>query len=220
MEIKGTKEGILISLENQNWFEAKEDLIATIGLREEFFNGAQVVLDIGDNTLQAQDLSVLRDELAMHGVILSGLLSSSGETREAAQVLGMITELVQTKVKPELNMAPLDTSLDGEPAVMIHRTMRSGFKVTFKGHVVVLGDMNPGAEIIASGCVVVWGHCRGTVHAGAEGDDTAVVCALDLSPMQLRIASKIATTPQENEKPLPEIARINNGQIIADPWIQ
>lgn len=220
MEIKGINEGILISLDIQDWLQAKKNLLETIGLRKQFFDGAKLVLDIGDIFLKAKDISGLRDELAAQGVALIGLLSHSEEIRDGAQKLGLITTLVQPKERSDINMPPLDTLLDGEPAVLVHRTMRSGFKVVFKGHVVVLGDVNPGAEIIASGCVIIWGHCRGTVHAGAEGDDKAVVCALDLSPMQLRIASSIATTPQVNENPLPEIARVKDGQIIADPWTQ
>jgi septum site-determining protein MinC len=66
--------------------------------------------------------------------------------------------------------------------------------------------------------VVVWGHLRGMVHAGAEGDDSAVVCALDLSPTQLRISDKIAVTPKRRGKPQPEIARLQDGQVIAEPW--
>lgn len=101
---------------------------------------------------------------------------------------------------------------------MIQRTMRSGFKVAYQGHVVVLGDVNPGAEIFASGSIIVWGRLRGTAHAGAEGDETAVVCALELTPTQLRIASKAATTPQDQEQLQPEIASIKDNQIIAEPW--
>jgi len=109
-----------------------------------------------------------------------------------------------------------DTALTGENAVMVHKTMRSGFKVTYQGHVVVLGDVNPGAEIIATGSVVVWGWLRGVVHAGAEGDEGAVVCALRLEPTQLRIASYIAVTPKHKGKPMPEMAYIKNGQVIAE----
>ena len=108
--------------------------------------------------------------------------------------------------------------LPGEAAVMIHRTMRSGFKVAYQGHVVVIGDVNPGAEIIATGSVVVWGRLLGTVHAGAEGDETAVICALDLSPLQLRIAAKVAIAPKGNKDPKPEVASINGDQIVAEPW--
>ncbi len=100
----------------------------------------------------------------------------------------------------------------------MERTLRSGFSLRHPGHVIVIGDVNPGAEIIAGGNVVVWGHLRGMVHAGAEGDESAVVCSLDLSPTQLRIAGKIALTPQRRGKPQPEMARLEDGQVVAEPW--
>jgi septum site-determining protein MinC len=56
------------------------------------------------------------------------------------------------------------------------------------------------------------------VHAGAEGDEEAVVCALDLSPTQLRIAGQIALAPKRRGKPQPEMARLKNGQVVAEPW--
>jgi septum site-determining protein MinC len=71
---------------------------------------------------------------------------------------------------------------------------------------------------VADGDVVVWGHLRGTVHAGAAGDSSAVVCALDLSPTQLRIADHIATSPARRGESRPEIARIRDGQIVAERW--
>jgi septum site-determining protein MinC len=218
MEIKGIKNGILINLEDREWVHAKSDLIKQIEERKAFFLGARLILDIGKNILHAKELDELRDILAEKGVILAGVSSLSLVTREAAKSLGLKTELASSMIKRSSKIKPLDTVLQGEPAVMIHRTMRSGFKVAYHGHVVVLGDVNPGAEIIASGCVVVWGRLRGTVHAGAEGDEDAVVCALDLSPMQLRIASKVATTPNDEEKPQPEIASIKDNQIIAELW--
>jgi septum site-determining protein MinC len=84
--------------------------------------------------------------------------------------------------------------------------------------VIILGDVNPGAQIISGGDVIVWGHLRGMVHAGAGGNENAVICALDLAPTQLRIAGEIAITPQRRGKTLPEMARIVNGQVIAEPW--
>jgi len=218
MEIKGTKDGILVNLEDQDWLEAKDELIEQIKLKQDFFEGAQLVLDVGNNVLRAKELGELRDLLSDRGVSLSGVLSLSIVTRETAQLLGMRTRIDPPNEKQGRKMKPLDTVLAGEPAVMIHRTMRSGFKVAYQGHVVVLGDVNPGAEIVASGSIVIWGRLRGTVHAGADGDEAAVICALDLSPMQLRIASKIATSPQDSETPQPEIASIKEDQIIAEPW--
>ena len=218
MEIKGIKEGILISLDKQEWQEGKDALLCKIKEKQDFFQGAQLVFDVGNTVLGADELGEVRDLLILNGVILHGVISKSLVTQEVAKEMGLITKLEQPKLKADQKLKPLDTALSGEAAIFIRRTMRSGFKVAYLGHVIVLGDVNPGAEIIASGSVVVWGRLRGTVHAGAEGDLAAVVCALDLSPTQLRIASKITTTPKDQVDPKPEIASIVDGQIIAEPW--
>ena len=218
MEIKGIKEGILISLDKQEWQEGKEALLCKIKDKQDFFKGAQLVFDVGNTVLGANELGEIREMLTTNGVILLGVISKSLVTQEVAKEMGLITKLEKPKLKADQKLKPLDTALSGEAAIFIRRTMRSGFKVAYQGHVIVLGDVNPGAEIIASGSVIVWGRLRGTVHAGAEGDLAAVVCALDLSPTQLRIASKITTTPQDQVDPKPEIASIVDGQIIAEPW--
>ena len=101
----------------------------------------------------------------------------------------------------------------------IKRTVRSGVRLEYEGNLVVLGDVNPGAEVVAGGDIVVWGKLRGTVHAGAMGNETAVVCALDLAPTQLRIAQHIARSPDSRRrKPTPEVARVRDGQIVAESW--
>jgi septum site-determining protein MinC len=100
----------------------------------------------------------------------------------------------------------------------IQRTVRSGTRIEYAGNVVVLGDVNPGAEIIAGGSVVVWGRLRGVVHAGAEGDRSALVCALDLSPTQLRIADEVATAPGRDTKAYPEQVLLKDGRLVAEPW--
>lgn len=218
MEIKGIKEGILITLENQDWQDAKKELIEKIKEKQDFFQGARLVLDAGNSELLEGELDEIRIFLLSQGIILCGVLSKSLTTQTHVKKMGLIAEIEKPMLKHPQKLTPLDTVLSGEAALFIRRTMRSGYRVEYKGHVIVLGDVNPGAEIIASGCVIVWGRLRGTVHAGAEGDMSAVICALDLSPTQLRIASKIATTPQDSEIPKPEIASITDDQIIAEPW--
>ena len=66
--------------------------------------------------------------------------------------------------------------------------------------------------------MIIWGRLRGVVHAGAHGNRQAVVCALDLSPTQLRVAGEIAVAPERRNKPQPEIVRIKDGQLQAEPW--
>jgi len=98
-------------------------------------------------------------------------------------------------------------------------TLRSGQNIVSEGHLVVLGDVNPGAEISAAGNIVVLGCLKGIAHAGVEGDETATVAALSFSPTQLRIAEIITRAPESAKKAenIPEIARIKDGSIYTYP---
>jgi septum site-determining protein MinC len=218
IQIKGIREGIMVTLGEGAWSDLLESLLQQVNEQSNFFHGARLALDVGNITLHAAELGTLRDQLSEQGISLWAVLSNSPTTEQTAQVLGLATRL--STPKPERFVRALDTNLSGESSIMVHRTLRSGFKLTSPGHVTVIGDVNPGAEIIAGGSVVVWGKLRGVVHAGSEGNEQAEVCALDLAPTQLRIAGIIAVPPQKRGKPLPEIARIINGQVVAEPWDQ
>ena len=216
IQIKGIKEGLLITLGEGEWPDLQKALLEHINEQAGFFQGAKVALDVGNHILHAAEMGGLRDQLSGTGVSLWAILSNSPLTEKTAQVLGLATRLAAPK--PERIIRPTKPDLDGEAAIFIHRTLRSGFRVIYQGSVVVVGDVNPGAEIIAAGSVVIWGRLRGVVHAGAEGDEKAVVCALDLAPMQLRIAKYVAVPPKRKGKPQPEIVHIINNQVVADPW--
>jgi len=102
---------------------------------------------------------------------------------------------------------------------VVSRTLRSGQRVSSAGTVVVLGDVNPGAEVIAGGDVIVVGKLRGLAHAGAEGNENATIWALELAAKQLRIADKLAVAPEGAEPAKgPERARVENDQIVIEPW--
>ena len=109
----------------------------------------------------------------------------------------------------------------GARGLVLRRRVRAGQTVRHSGSVVVIGDVNAGAEIVAGGDVVVWGRLSGTVHAGCLGNTSAVVCALELSPLQLRIAELI-TRPEEGgpdrEDSYPEVAYVRDHTIIVERW--
>ncbi len=217
VQIKGVRDGLLITLGEGEWAELQEMLIGHIQEKATFFQGARVALDVGNHILHAAEMGNLRDRLSELGISLWAILSNSPTTEQTAQVLGLATRIFTPR--PDRTIKPTSSvRQDGESAILVHKTLRSGMKVTFQGNVIVIGDVNPGAEIIASGSVIVWGRLRGVVHAGAEGDEKAVVGALDLHPMQLRIASVASVTPERRGKAQPELARIENGQVVADPW--
>ncbi|MEW6569226.1 MAG: septum site-determining protein MinC, partial [Chloroflexota bacterium] len=164
--------------------------------------------------LGAADLGVLRDSLSGREVQLWAVLSESEVTRAAAADFGLATQLAAA---PAEERSP-STELPADSAVLVCRTLHSGHSIHHPGHVVVIGDVNPGAEVVAGGNVVVWGRLRGVVHAGAAGNGGAVVCALDLSPTQLRIADHIAVSPERKDKARPEMACIRDGQLVAEGW--
>ncbi len=216
IKIKGIREGLLISMGEGEWSELEQALLLHIDEQGDFLKGAQITLEIGNQILKAADLGHLRDVLSERGVTLRAVLTHSPTTEIAAQDLGLATRL--SKPIPDRSTLTLDTKLTGDEAILVQRTLRSGHNINFIGHVVVIGDVNPGAEIVAGGNVVVWGRLRGTVHAGADGNQEAVICALDLSPMQLRIADQVSVAPSQNKKSQPEIARLVDNRVIAEPW--
>jgi len=220
IQIKGVKDGLLVVLGEGEWPELHQILLMTLDQRIDFFKGAKLFIDVGNQILRAVDMGQLRDEISGRGLILWGVLSNSPTTENTSQMLGLATRLSRPSAAlQQRSMAVPATQFEGgEEAILVHRTLRSGYSLKYPGHVIVLGDVNPGAEVTAGGNVIVWGRLRGVVHAGAEGNDGAVVCALDLTPMQLRIAGKVAASPPRKGKPLPEMARLKNGQVVAEAW--
>jgi septum site-determining protein MinC len=216
LPIKGVRDGLLVTLPEGIWQEVRADLLATIDERGDFFRGARLVLQVEDRALGAAELGSLREALAERETALWAVLSTLASTRSAAADLGLQTSL--TPVPREEEQVEEAPESDWEQAVFLQRTLRSGQSIRHPGHVVVLGDVNPGAEIIAGGHVLVWGRLRGVVHAGAGGDASATVAALDLAPTQLRIASHIAVSPKRRGAVRPEVALIRDGHLVAEPW--
>lgn len=216
VQIKGIQDGLLITLGEGDWLHLKDELLRQIKDRKSFFEGAKIALDVGEQVLRAVEISSLRDELFDRGVSLWALISKSNSTRQSAINLGLVTE--SPTYDTEQKLTPFNTHFSGESSVFVRKTLRSGYLVSHQGHIVILGDVNPGAEIVAGGSVIVWGKLRGVVHAGAEGDKNSVVCALELNPTQLRIAEYIAITLGQKKNPQPEIASIQEGNVIAKIW--
>jgi septum site-determining protein MinC len=216
IKIKGIREGLLITIGEGEWSDVYQALLSHFDTQSDFLQGAKITLEVGNHILKAAELGRLRDQLSERGINLRAVLSNSPTTERNAQALGLATRL--SKPLPNRTMRRLETSVRGDQAMLVQRTLRSGHSLKHPGHVIVIGDVNPGAEIVAGGHIVVWGRLRGTVHAGAEGNQDAVVCALDLSPTQIRIAEQISITPPQRRKPRPEIARLVDGKVIAEPW--
>lgn len=216
--IKGIRQGLLVALGERSWGTELGALGTRLSESPSFFRGGRVALDIGARGLSRAEIEEAHALLASHQVELWAVVSTDPATEAAAQELGLAVDLGlpqprEPQAAPEAGEEPLAEGL------VVRRTLRSGQSLRHPGHIVVIGDVNPGAEIVAGGDIVVWGRVRGLVHAGALGNAGAVICALDLAPTQLRIAGHIARSPEERRhKAAPEMASVRDGQIVATPW--
>jgi septum site-determining protein MinC len=118
---------------------------------------------------------------------------------------------------------PSAVTVDGTDGLLARRRVRSGQVLRHPGHIVVIGDVNPGAQLIAGGDIIVWGKLQGTAHAGALGDARAIICALDMSPSLVKIAdAALALRPGEQKKRnkagKAEQAQLIDQQITFTPW--
>ena len=110
--------------------------------------------------------------------------------------------------------------LTNKPTMLYESSLRSGQNISFDGNVVILGDVNAGAEIVAGGHVLIMGSLRGMIHAGAGGDEDATITALSFAPTQVRIASHITRPPEDrgDNSSKPEIARVVDGSVIIEEY--
>jgi septum site-determining protein MinC len=217
IQIKGLRDGLLITVGDGDWSALEPALLEQIRAQSAFFQGARVALDVGTQILRVNELVSLRDRLSEQGISLWAILSESPTTEKTAQLLGLATRI--SKPRPEETRQYSVDDLGDETALFLSKTLRSGTRIEFPGHVVVFGDVNPGAEIVAEGNVLVWGRVRGMIHAGAKGNKSAYICALDLSPTQLRIADEVSAMLKPQDNPRPEIASLNaDGKLQSIPW--
>lgn len=205
----------MVSFGEADWETLTSTLVDQIDTNPTFFQSARMVLDVGSNVLHVAELAPLRDTLSERGISLWAVLGNSSVTEQTAQNLGLATRI--SKPKPVEDIKIADAISEGN-ALWIQHTLRSGTRIEFSGNVVIVGDVNPGAEVVAGGSVIVWGRLRGLVHAGVNGDHEAVVGALEFSPTQLRIASEIAVAPKKAPKGKLEVAKLDNGNLIVEPW--
>lgn len=114
------------------------------------------------------------------------------------------------------------------PTLYLKKTIRSGQSISSDGNLIIIGDVNPGAEIIAKGDITVWGILGGIAHAGSEGNTQSRIRALKMNAIQLRIADVFARRPDGANTPYvqktnsfePEEARIYKKSIIINKLVE
>lgn len=216
IHIKGLRDGLLVSLEAGEWEMLQALLFTQIDERSSFFRGARLALDVGEQILRVAEMSALRDALSEREVSLWAVVSESPKTVQTAQLLGLATRISKQRNEARVQAPAQASPQSAGGAMWVERTLRSGTRIEFDGHVVVMGDVNPGAEIVAAGDILVWGRLRGSVHAGASSNPGASVSALEMKPTRVQIASEIGNLPKMGKGPQKII--LKDGNFIAEGW--
>ena len=162
--------------------------------------------------LNLPELRAIQERLAAAGRPLQRVEARLPLALVAAAGLGLETRLQSATVADPAVAAPVKE-------LTIHRgTLRSGDHLEVEGSLLVLGDVNPGARVSATGDVRVWGRLRGVAHAGQGGNRDARIVALQLRPLQLRIADAVARGPEDQPPPgFCEQAVLRDGSIAIEP---
>lgn len=213
--IRGTtRTGLVILLPEEGGFQQLcQRLREKLAQGGRFFQGSEVTVQSGGRSLSEPEKQTIERILSESNMRLR-TVGEGGDPVAEAQAALKAAE--QTRRAGTLPAAALLT--ESETAQVVTRTLRSGQSVRHQGDVIVLGDVNPGAEVVATGHIVVMGALRGVAHAGSAGNAAAIVAATKLRPTQLRIANVIGRAPDEEEplKPVPEVARVRDGMIVVE----
>ena len=169
----------------------------------------RVVMEAGPWPLQCNQLQAIAQHLEQAGLQLEELSSSEPSTLVASAAVGLRSEAEAPGDQEAESLKNPDRNLH------VHRgTVRAGEHLEVDGAVLVLGDVNPGARISARGDVLIWGRLRGIAHAGCHGARNARIVALQLRPLQLRIADAVARGPEEPPpEGVTEQARLEGDEI-------
>lgn len=185
-----------------------------------------VILESGAWALHTGELRRIAELLRGAGFQLMAVEGHCATTLVAAAALGLAsrwataaTAGVGGGARAGARAAQPASSRPQEAALVVQQgTLRSGDHLQAEGSALVLGDVNPGARVSAGGHVLVWGRLRGVAHAGCHGDASARIVALQLQPLQLRIADAVARGPEERPpQGLAEQARLVEGEIRIEP---
>jgi len=213
VSIKGTPEGLIILLDsNHELEEIKKHLQQKMEAAKGFFKGANFTI-----YQQQRDIPpVARRELEAicqrYGLIPSSKIKvpytiKARQKKESQQ---------GQKVYP----FPNQPGMLGNQALLHPQSLRSGQSLSYSGHIVVVGNVHPGAEIVAGGNVAVMGTCCGSVHAGVHGNKSARIIAFRLIPSVLSIAGVPARSASHNLEPAfyPEVAYLRGDKIIVERY--
>lgn len=221
--VKKNKNGTFLDLSNEDLNSRNfiTDFSKFTKQVENFLAGTSVSLIVPNESEKfnldgVNVIDKLKEELNRRNISLKAVVNELVEEIKSEKPKEKSIKEKQTQEEKEI----IDTT--GLPETLyVKANLRSGQLIKYPGNVFVLGDVNPSAEIIADGDVIIWGTLRGIIHAGASGNNASTVIAMDIKEGQIRIANKLASlnkkrtsSKSSNGTKVPLLAKLENNEII------
>ena len=197
--------------------EIEQAIVERMASLGDSLSGLTMNLDLGSRSLNDQELVRLKKLLnENYGLEVKQIIGDSQDEPQSVETTGIAgVPALHSEERVYEQLIPMN-----EETRFIRHTLRSGqIERALEGNMVILGDVNPGAEVVAAGDIVVLGALRGVAHAGALGNTSSVIFALNLLPTQLRIARFITRAPAEqHQHRQAEIARVLEDAIVVEAY--
>lgn len=206
ISIKGTRNGLVIVFDpNKEFEDIRNTLLSKMESARGFFKGANFSLLGKHHDIPPHQKTELENICKQYGLV---------------PYIDKCNIMATTAPAPTDKKLPAAISCDlGEAALLVKRSLRSGQRVVHRGHIVIMGDIHPGAEVISGGNVLVMGSCRGVIHAGAWGEDSARVVAQRLSPTVLSIGGRRCPPEIVSSPPAGcNMARLHGQEVVFDQY--
>lgn len=205
--IKGNKEGINTQIDISkfaNFEEMLMNLIKKLSKGKHFYKGTTLILKIDLKAITQNNVQTLKEALL-----------------NQIELKDIVLEDIEKNIeKEEEKDKKVFSGVYEGKTRFIRKTVRGGQCINYPGNIVIIGDVNSGAEVSAAGNVIVLGTLKGKVSAGTNGNTKAFIAAFSLQPELLKIAKCMAMSPDDTGKPkYPELAKIKDGVIIVEPYL-
>ncbi|MCI8549366.1 MAG: septum site-determining protein MinC [Lachnospiraceae bacterium] len=206
--IKGNNYGLSVFLDEELPMEKLlEDIREKFQESARFFRGAKMAISFEGRTLTTEEINVIVNTICENSEIEISCVIDTDKAREA-----FFRQALEEKAKEEANRQPFGSGQ------FYKGTLRSGQALEAEGSIIMLGDVNPGARIVAKGNIIVLGALHGTAIAGLGGKKHAIVVALEMDPIQIRIGEVTARiSGRRKVSDGAQIAYLDLGSIHIEP---
>ncbi|MDA8124576.1 MAG: septum site-determining protein MinC [Deltaproteobacteria bacterium] len=215
LQVKGIGNNLTVLFDpRQPLDDLKKELRRVFDPVKHLSANAHIVLDAGDE----EGHEALYGEL---GAFLKATYPIGAVTGAARDRLAAVAAAT-VATKERLRQKGMEGSLYHRQSDVLMMTglVRSGQKINARKHFLLLGDLNPGGEVIAGGDIVIMGSLRGKASAGHPGNESALIVALDFRPIQIQIGSLVAAGGPTSKGKTVEFAHVQNGVIVVDDYVK